>query len=504
MKKIIHYILYSASFLLAAFTLPSCKKTLENLNQNPNNPITIPPGALLTSTELYTTKQTDRRTSISFGMMFVQQTASLLTDDQEGDKYLPAPSNAPGLFDYTYQTLAPLIYSMLSLTGNQPQYKNMDAMGRIMRVLIFQRVTDMYGDIPYSQAGQGYSAQVFSPVYDKQPDIYHSMLNQLDSAANELNPAADKVGAADVMYNGDVAKWKKLAYSLMLRLALRMSNVDASTAQQWITKAVNGGVILSNADNAYIQHTNEYNDNANAISYSFQKFILVTAGDIKISTTFLNYMRQTNDPRTGVYFSLPDGDTKPADQVALPNGYDATTIKTYSAAPLSAYSTFSTEYILPLQTPTFFVTAAEVQLMLAEAAVRGWTPGDAAGYYSNAVQASMDQQSLYGASVSAEQTTAYLAANPFPSDQSDQLKAIGYQYWVATYLDGFESYSNWRRTGYPALTPVNYPGNATNGIIPRRIVYPQSEYVTNKTNINAANQDQGADNYTTHVWWDKQ
>jgi hypothetical protein len=503
MKRYLSFIIAVSLMLM----LGSCTKKLEELNVNPNSPTSISPGPLMSYIQLETAKQVDRRSSVGFCMMMMQQTATIKTDDLEGDKYLNS-INEGGLFDYTYSTLTPNISALLALTKDNPAQSNTFLMGLIWKVLVYSRVTDIYGDIPYSEAGDGYTRQIYKPKYDQQQDIYSAMLHQLDSAAQHLNASGATVGDADIIYKGNVSQWKKLAYSLMLRLGMHLSKVAPDQAKQWVQKAAAGGVILDNADNCYIQHIDKYDiDQANPISYFFQKFNLLSLGDIKISKTFLDYLMQTKDPRLAIYCSLPNGDADPSHQKGLPNGYDVKTIAGYSGgSDLNTYSTFNTKYILSLGAPTFLVTAAETQLLLSEAAARGWINGNAESYYNNAVKASMEQMSLYGASVSTVQANAYLVLNPYPAAGSpdQQIKAIAYQYWVSTFLDGYASYDNWRRTGYPTLTPVNYPGNASSGTIPRRLSYPQGEYSANPQSIEAAVQEQGPDNYTTRVWWDKQ
>jgi hypothetical protein len=119
----------------------------------------------------------------------------------------------------------------------------------------------------------------------------------------------------------------------------------------------------------------------------------------------------------------------------------------------------------------------------------------------------MDEETLFpgGSSVSPSAANAYLAANPFVPGTFDQdMKQIHTQFWASLFMNNMEVYANWRRTGYPVLIPVNYPGNATGGTIPRRLPYPQSEASLNTVNYKAAVAAQGPDLFTTHVWWDKQ
>ncbi|MDP4217408.1 MAG: SusD/RagB family nutrient-binding outer membrane lipoprotein, partial [Bacteroidota bacterium] len=168
------------------------------------------------------------------------------------------------------------------------------------------------------------------------------------------------------------------------------------------------------------------------------------------------------------------------------------------------YSVVNRYTFARLDAPTFFLTYGETQLYLAEAAQNGWVTGTpAATYYNAGVTGSMAMLgSQLGAGPSPASITAYLAANPYNAVTG--LKQINYQYWVTSFMDENESFANWRRSGYPTLTPVNYTGNATGGTIPRRFTYPQGEASTNGTNYGAAVQGlANGDKMTSRVWWDK-
>jgi hypothetical protein len=162
--------------------------------------------------------------------------------------------------------------------------------------------------------------------------------------------------------------------------------------------------------------------------------------------------------------------------------------------------------------PTFFLTYAETSLLEAEAVQRGWITGDPAQFYTNGVTAAMQQFDEIASRVNstpaplsaipAGTIATYLATNPY--NPADALNQINTQYWVATFLDEYEAWANWRRSGFPVLTPVaNYPGNVTNGTIPRRFTYPTSEPINNATNYQAAVSDlNSGDKMISHVWWD--
>ncbi|AOM80584.1 SusD/RagB family nutrient-binding outer membrane lipoprotein [Pedobacter steynii] len=485
----------------------SCTKDLEEMNINPNQPTKVEPGPLFTALELRQAgTSVARRSNVGFGMMMVQQTATTKIDDLEGDKYLQTESAAL-LFNEEYGVPVVNMAMLIDMLKKDPQKINLYAAARIWKVMQMHRLTDAYGDVPYSQAGQGFLQQIYKPVYDKQSDIYGDMLNELEQATKSFDASKATFGAADIIYQGKIEQWKRLGNSLMLRLALRLIKVDPAMSKQWALKAIQGGVMQNNADICFMKHTGPQQELSNPIAFDFQKFDLIRAGDIKMGKTFMDYLKATNDPRLGVYSSLPNGNNDPVVQKGLPNGFNATTIAgTPGGGDLNTYSTFNVNTILPLTTPTFFITYAETELMLAEAAARQWTSDQAATHYRAAVEASMDQQKLYGKTIAGTEVTDYLSTgNPFPAGAglAQQLKTINEQYWVVTFLNGWESYANWRRTGIPQLTPVNYPGNVTAGTIPRRFTFPRNEYSTNGENVRKAIAQQGPDAYTTRVWWDK-
>lgn len=311
---------------------------------------------------------------------------------------------------------------LLDLLKDDPEKSNHYQIARIFNVYIFHRITDMYGDIPYSEAGKGYIDGTFQPKYDRQSDIYAHMLNELDEAAKALDPSRASFGSADFIYNGDPLKWRKFAYSLMLRLGMRLTKVDEGMAKEWVQRAIEGGVMESNDD------------------------------------------------------------------------------------MLAEYSEINLQVVAHPAANQYFQTFAEVKLLLAEAALRGWEAGDPKAHFEEAVHASMEMQALNpgGMSITPQQTDAFLAANPWPDNGTfeEKMERIHTEFYVSLFMNNMEIYSNWRRTGYPVLTPVNYPGNATGGQIPRRWRYDDSESSLNTENYNEAIANQGPDTYMTRVWWD--
>jgi hypothetical protein len=454
-----------------------------------------------------------------------------------GDKYV----NAANFTDYQGRifsigyTESSTIKQMQQLARQKDStaYNNLIAIGDIMYILILQRVTDMYGDIPYSEANLGQQGIKY-PVYDKQQDVYHTMLLSLEKAIGKLDANKPKP-TADLFYNGDIAKWKKFGYSLMLRLAMRLTKVEPLTAKIWAEKAAAGGTFADVNDNAIVQTDSTDYTSQNGTSVALRT--LSDYREVRWSKAFVDYLRNNKDPRLGVIAEVPldglaknsdatlPGNTNPAVQLGLPNGYDllggATDISNAPGypggtgsgadfAPLGRYSRPRTSVYLKLGGPIFIMTYAESELLLAEAQVRGWNiPGGAIQHYTNATRGAMQQMSQLNsrATISPLVIEAYTNAHPLDvSSTENALKMINTQYWTVTgtTFNFLENWFNWRRSGYPALQPVNYPGNVTGGTIPRRMIYLSTEVLNNPQNYSdAVARLSGGDLLTSRVWWDK-
>ncbi|MBS1600542.1 MAG: SusD/RagB family nutrient-binding outer membrane lipoprotein [Bacteroidetes bacterium] len=522
------------SVFFAGVLFTSCDKNFESINTDPEH-LT---GAnvnfiyLFTSAELVTSGNSDAnsyedwRNNLIYGSTMVQHLSSTF-GYWGGDKYTYNSGYNSAYWDNNYNNSIKNIVEVVENTKTDPTQVNFYNIARIFKVFMFQRMTDMYGDIPYSEAGLGYIKGITSPKYDKQQDIYADMLNELQDAASKLDAAApNTVNASDALYGGDVTLWKKFAYSEMLRLAMRMSKVDAGQAEQWAKTAVAGGVFTSTDDDAILSHqsfvpgTPTINGNAWVLAG-------VDPNAARLSETFVNYLKSTADPRLSYYGTVATdpnnvddlGDNTASLQKGQPNGYDnaggAHDITLAPGYPGSQadYSIVNRNTFARYDAPTFFLTYAETALLEAEAAQRTWISGDPAAFYTAGVTAAMQQFDQIASRVqatpapltgiSAGAITTYLAANPY--NPADALNQINTQYWVATFLDEYEAWANWRRSGFPALVPVPpYPGNVTNGQIPRRFTYPISEPITNAANYQAAVSDlDNGDKMNSHVWWDK-
>ena len=526
------------SFLLVAVSfVASCDKGFKEMNTNPNAYTEPVIGNLFTMSQVRTAGvgTNDRnRVSIKYFAGTNQYMAALGTN-WSGDKNFEN-GQFGDLFETIYAVHLKELVQMLAITKDKPEMINYYAIGSIWRVYVLHRATDMYGDVPYSEAGLGFVSATFKPKYDKQSDIYPMMLSELQTAIGQLDPAKPTFGSADIIYSGNIAKWKIFANSLMLRLGMRMSNVDPVKSKEWVLKAITGGVMTSNADVAKVNHapgsTNSENRDAAELKRESFPESNQGRGPVKLAKTLIDYLVSYNDPRLPFYATLWEGNilanqaaklpvtTNPTLQKGLPNGHDATTIKTvipnWNNNMLVEYSEPNTGTIASLSAPSVILSYAEVEFLLAEASLRGWHPSSAAAHYSAGINASMKSTSFFptpvlypgGGPFSIPQATidAYIAARPLNSASfAAAMEQVHTQFYLAMFMfyDNFEAFSNIRRTGYPVLTPPNYPGNFTGGKALVRLRYPVSEATLNKENYEAAVATQGPDLYTTPVWWDK-
>ncbi len=399
------------------------------------------------------------------------------------------------------------------------------AIARVMKVATMHRVTDTYGPIPYSQIGEDGQIQV---PYDSQQDIYNQFFEELNLSIEELTERRTEslTAAADFIYSGDVEKWIKYANSLKLRLAMRIVYANESLARQMASEAVNHevGVMESNDDNAAF---NGFGEKGNPI-YVAANYNNAdpdtgaasnTGGDHHTSADITSYMNGYEDPRRSAYFL--NSEFTGYEYVGLRSGIDIP-----SSSVVFKYAGINVTNTSPL----YWMNAAEVQFLKAEAALCGWTEmgGTAQEFYEQGIRLSfaqwsasgvdayladdtstpggyVDPEGLYGYGTAMSSVTiAWSDAAAF----EENLEKIIVQKWIANWTLGNEAWADRRRTGYPRLFPVavNFSGGVLqDGDIPRRLPYTANEYSTNTANVTYAVTSllQGTDNMATRLWWDK-
>jgi len=506
MKKIIKYSLIG---ILTVF-FSSCDQGLDDLNTNETDATSIDPAFQLNRAVI-----SSSYSSIIYDMGIVQQIISPNSGVLTGANYNQDNRDATeDVWKQFYPDVIRNTRDVIFRASEDPERSNLVNMARILQCYAFMILTDTYGDIPYFDGGKGYTEGIFLPEYDTQESIYDDIILELQQASAALD-ASGKIETADVLFGGNIDQWKKFGYSLLLRAGMRLSAVDPAQAQQVVQNAVQGGVILSNSDNAVVLHDDNY---ANGVGNTLNA---TEANNYYLTEPFVNYLKNNNDPRlvsiAVTYVGAtsgpgqvlgPDGNgsNDPSIQVGMPLGYDNNTIaQVASDLGLASFYEFAQcdrERLTKRTAPGWLVTAAQTNLLLAEAAHRQWISGAAGEYFTEGVRVHMEQMALHdeGAAIDPADIQTYLDNNPLSA--GTELEQINTQYWVATFLNGSEAFANFRRSGYPALAPNPFPGKDITGDFINRLTYPNSEISVNTENVNAAIARMGGDNLDVKVWWD--
>lgn len=501
--------LRAGSAAALAFALYACNNdSITALNTNPNSPEDVAAGPLFTEASRLMTTRWFGGIDLRAYEWIDQHLSEVQYNDE--DRYLRVhAADTEGTFNGAYAGELKDLTQIVA-KGTVLKDAGIYAPAVALRTLTFSYVTDSWGDVPYTAALKGDSVgSSLQPVYDKQQAIYTDFFTQLDKASKDLVGASNSLGSADPIYGGSPAKWQKFINSLRLRLAIRVVNVDAALASAQIAAARNapGGLILTNADNATFKwpgdgvYNNPWAD------------ILAARDDWRMSQQFINLLNTLADPREPIYAQPTAAD--PTTYRGSPNGLlpnkvpPGTTTSRPGAIFYKGPTTYGPKFGGTGQSlPTYLLTAAEVNLILAEASERslgGLTPATAATYYNAGITASMQQwSSAVGApvTISATQIANYEASTGVAyAGGVAGLKQIAQQKYIALFTDGPTTWAEWRRTCIPN-TIVPGP-DATLTYVPRRFEYPTTEATSNGTSLAAAIAAQGADNLGTRVWWDK-
>jgi len=498
--------------------LPSCDTGFEETNTNKTLPIALDPAFLMNNAIINTSIPLE---TMVFELAIVQQIITPFGGVLGGGNYNQDNKvRNQGNWVRYYQSVLKSLVSVINETAvtnpGAPDRSNLYHSARIMRAYAAIVLTDSYGDVPYFEAGRGFTEGISLPVYDSQESIYKDILKELEEATAGLDATKPR-NTNDVLYVGDIPQWKAFGYSLMLRVAMRLSKVDPTLARQSVAKAVAGGVIQTNSGSAVIRHTTLYQNAVSGLLNGSE------ANNYFLAKPFVDFLKAKNDPRLRSmsvrYVGAKSGpDQKsanavftPAVQIGMPMGFDNGTIvgqaTSEGLASFYDYSQLDRFRMGKIDAPLFLVTNAQTKLLLAEARFRGWiTTGPlAADLYADAIRANMTELAQYSAesAIATADIDAYLLVPANQLTPGNELRDINEQYWVASFLNSPETFANFRRSGFPALTPNPYSGKDVSPFV-RKLTYPDSEYAINTENLNAAISRQGGDNLDTRVWWDKQ
>jgi hypothetical protein len=459
-----------------------CDEGLTDLNQNPNQPEVAAAEYLFTNAvEAAVGRATGSGLNLDLTGLFVQHFAE--SRFSEEDRYIigesPIQGHWTGFYAGPLQDLNEVVAK-----GKAENRPNVQAMGMIMRAWTFQIVTDLWGDVGYSEALTIRENGSSFVKLDPQAQVYAGMQQELRTAVGLLNPQGARMGAADILYQGDPEKWRRFANSLRLRMAMRQSDVNAGPAAAEFASALAAGVFTSNADNAVLWYISD-GTNGHPI-YEYESIPRI---DHAIASTMVDTLKSLADPRLPFYAKPTAAGT-----------YQGEIPGSTSDKPLNQISRVGEWFARP-DAPGYMMTYAEVLFLQAEAVERGWIPGNAAELYRRAIRAAMEQFNRSGdtfTDIPSAAIDAYLAQ---PKVAYAGLPSIGVQKWIALYGNGPEAYAEWRRTGYPAL--VAGPDAQNDRRIPRRLRYPVSEEALNGANLQEAVSRQGGATLNDRVWWDR-
>ncbi|PWJ43812.1 SusD/RagB family nutrient-binding outer membrane lipoprotein [Sediminitomix flava] len=486
--------------LLTVLLFGACTDNFEDINDPKTGANTMEPGPLFTRSLVtgsgmsYRIYQLVNQTSTGY---WSQHWANI-QPAFSGDIFEPSPGN--GIWDYYYakKYFAPLNlnYQAKKILETSDRVNPIQlACTRIWNVYMYSTMTDLYGDIPYSEA-----IEMNLPKFDKQEDIYTDFFKELNESIVQIeeNQALGypTFGTADVLFEGNIQQWIQFANSLKLRLAMRMSNVEPAVAQNIISEISLDQLILRNVDNVKIMaETAE-----NAVTHDTKNplgFVYVW-NEVRGSTLLVDNMKfedGTTDPRLPRYLE-PNID---GEFVGLDNGQSIADLNLgYDDHYKPNFCNIGPAFNSQAEEVAFhLISASEVNFLLAEAALKGWVAGSASEYYLAGIDASMEQFEV----------TDQAAIDTFKAHQNIQfnsanaLEQIMTQKWVALFTNEVQAWCDMRRTGFPEpIAPVfNFPGNET---MPRRIPYPTAEINYNSNNYQEAVNRMGGDTQYTRMWWD--
>ncbi|SDL05293.1 Starch-binding associating with outer membrane [Catalinimonas alkaloidigena] len=499
---------YASRGLLAAalVSLGACDQGFEELNIDPNKPSEVPTSYLFTQGErALVTQVFDPLTVAEYAIHYPQyfsqtQYADITRYSTVESSFYPFYTG--GLADMQEIIRLNTTEETMDAAAASGANVNQVAVARILKVWGFHNVTDMWGDIPYSQALLGREA--FSPVYDPQSEIYPALIQELTEAAAQIDENQPGV-VGDIIYGGDMAMWKLFANSLKLRLGMRMSEVAPDMAKTAVTEALSAGVFTSNDDNAMYTYLSAQ-PNVNPYYNHF-----LTRTDFAVTNTMVDMLKAMDDPRLAIYAD-PIGVDVPRDANEFPVANPEYVGMIYGETDAVSGSIRNQEVSFPglatraATAKSPILVYSEVLFNQAEAAARGWTGGDAEALYEAAIRASMEQWNTLAAEVgspyqvTAAEIDAYIASGDVAYDAANFEKSIGTQKWLALYMQGFEGWSEWRRLDYPDLKPA--PAAPAGMGIPRRRGYTETENSLNKANYDAAIARMGGNGLSTRMWWD--
>lgn len=563
MKKIYYYIVSVVTILTLAGLSACSDAYMEDVNTDDSKASTIDPNAQLTTALLQTYGDFSLMdTYRSYITGFTQYYAGGWNVSNYAGAVYPKDSEMSYVWNRYYSIAIKNLVDAIHRSENMP---NTNAALRIHRAYLMAVLSDIYGDIPCTEAGMSYINGNANPKYDTQEEVYNFIFSELKACAAQLGTGTDLISGDVTSMGGDTEAWKRYANTLRLRYAMRISDVAPEKAQSEFESALSadGRIILSADEDAYVKYIEApftLYDGAYDLDFRANALGEMIYGQDPTSPSFVcstlfKYMQKMNDPRlyriarcyihttrsqtdtsgnfdvtdeviewgksggTGIvpcnvgdawwheWVSAPANDEIPtlASLVKLypDKGYDKNDYPSRMLRPTVATAFCNADC------PGILITFAEVEFLLAEAVSKGWIEGDANYYYEAGIRASMQMLNDYYdivSKISDEEINKYIVENPLGNNPRE---TINTQAWILHLTNPSEGWANLRRSDYPALAdrtqlPVrDFPHEDTNMQTPTRLRYPLLEAKYNSANYkDAVERIGGNDNWHTRVWWD--
>jgi hypothetical protein len=509
MKNISIYIILFVSLLAS-----SCSERLDEINLDPNRleADQAVPGPLFAKSVSQSVHKDNFSQLLEliadFGPM-AHYFATLYPTAFAADSYYDLNEWTKFGFWANYWSSVGLANDVLALTGPDGEFENANnnAMARIWKVYLLSRLSDAYGDIPYTEGGLS-SQGLINPEYDLQNDSYDDMFIQLDQAIEDLEEdVPGKFTTQDIVYNGDIALWTKFAATLKLRIALRIRYVEPDNSKTKAEEALATGIFSSNADNAQ-ELSGDNHGKFGSPLYQITTNLFSYSQSFKASFSLVEFLKGNHNYRDGASTSGIDprlntliSDNASGEKIGIMNGHTA---EYYDLHPEFAdqgswflYHTYEYE-------PATILSFTEAKFLEAEAALLNYSgvSGTASQLYKEGIDASMEFLGVDPSTFSNDEQSLFDAL----ADDEAKLERIIYQKWIGLFPDAHEAWAEQRRTGYPVIvkrTGADFEQGITNGTIPNRIPYPAGELNTNATQVNIARERQGGDGMLVKLWWDK-
>lgn len=456
----------------------SCSSDLEQYNVDPKNPESVDPAYLFSYGQYSLARQMgdyDYNNNVS---IFWANYATQTTYIQESSYDAANRDIGGSIWDNIYtESLAEFKKAKEDLRATEVGEAEMAARNnklaqiKIMEVYAYQYLVDNFGNVPFTEA---LDITNVTPKYDDAEFIYRAIGDSLTDAINKLTVGEPGFDDADLIYGGDMAKWKKFAHSIQLNMGIRVSESNPDLASEWVNAAVDGGVFESNEDNADF----DYTGTQPYVNPVYDYFVVDSRDtDFVATEDFLGLLQELNDPRVDVYYDDNiEGGMVGGVYGAAGNAY----------SELTHLNPDFTEN--PTQ-PTVLLMYSTVLFDLAEAVERGFISGDASQYYEMAIEANFEFLGLSGAD-------AYIAAHPY--DSSDWQTSIGIQKYISLFFNPHEAWTEARRLGVPQLATAESNDKPN----PKRMIYPVEEVLINTTNYQEAVSAMGGDNTDSPIFWD--